>query len=495
MNQLLITECQQENAQLFEDVNDEIWQTPELRFKEHRSSAIQIETMEKLGFRIETNIGNLETAFMASAGGEMPNVVQSEASLIYAARCPQMDDLQGLFDKLRNIASGAALMTDTKVDVQLMNIYANVLPNETLSDIVWQNMQKVLPFGLTSEEEAYARSFTQSLPEELQTSLLSRAKNHGITYAPVDNYIENMQGIIQSVSNDVGNVSWVVPTAIFTLACYAQGTPGHSWQITAQGKSSIVHKGMHAASAIFALMLAGFIINKVSLAITSLLAMIALVLTGCIDGETALACFSNSNAILIVSIFIVAEGLSRTQMVKKFSNLIYKVSSGSERKILIGYVALTCLLAQFVSSAVAVFGIVFPIALSMCKNTNIKPSKIMFPIAVTAIATVDILPAGGGATLAAQYNGYLETYGYTEYLYGFMDFCKGRIPILLTVVLFAVFIIPRFAPEYEQQGTGTITGKNVKDREALSPTCLGKTLTAILLAQCFLGHRSCLHRL
>jgi len=45
-------------------------------------------------------------------------------------------------------------------------------------------------------------------------------------------------------STDVGDVSWVVPTVQARGATYAIGTPGHSWQLTAQGKSGIAHKGM-----------------------------------------------------------------------------------------------------------------------------------------------------------------------------------------------------------------------------------------------------------
>ena len=49
-------------------------------------------------------------------------------------------------------------------------------------------------------------------------------------------------------STDVGDVSWVVPTVQARVATHAIGTPGHSWQITAQGKSGQAKKGMvHAA--------------------------------------------------------------------------------------------------------------------------------------------------------------------------------------------------------------------------------------------------------
>jgi aminobenzoyl-glutamate utilization protein B len=51
-------------------------------------------------------------------------------------------------------------------------------------------------------------------------------------------------------STDVGTVSWVVPTVQARVATYAIGTPGHSWQLVAQGKLPAAHKGMiHAAKA------------------------------------------------------------------------------------------------------------------------------------------------------------------------------------------------------------------------------------------------------
>lgn len=54
-------------------------------------------------------------------------------------------------------------------------------------------------------------------------------------------------------STDVGDVSWVVPTAQIRGATHAIGTAGHSWQITAQGKAPAAHKGMvHAAKVLAA---------------------------------------------------------------------------------------------------------------------------------------------------------------------------------------------------------------------------------------------------
>ena len=53
-------------------------------------------------------------------------------------------------------------------------------------------------------------------------------------------------------STDVGTVSWVVPTVQMRGATYAIGTPGHSWQLVAQGKAPAAHKGMEHAAKVMA---------------------------------------------------------------------------------------------------------------------------------------------------------------------------------------------------------------------------------------------------
>jgi aminobenzoyl-glutamate utilization protein B len=53
-------------------------------------------------------------------------------------------------------------------------------------------------------------------------------------------------------STDVGTVSWVVPTVQMRGATFAIGTPGHSWQLVAQGKTPAAHKGMEHAAKVMA---------------------------------------------------------------------------------------------------------------------------------------------------------------------------------------------------------------------------------------------------
>ena len=102
--------------------------------------------------------------------------------------------------------------------------------------------------------------------------------------------------------------------------------------------------------AIFILMILGYMQNKVSKTVVALTAMVALVLTGCLEAKTALAGFSNSNTIVMATMFIVSEGLSRTQAVHKVSALVNKISKGSFSMILFGYVLITMLLSQISGS-------------------------------------------------------------------------------------------------------------------------------------------------
>ena len=134
---------------------------------------------------------------------------------------------------------------------------------------------------------------------------------------------------------------------------------------------------------IFLLVVISFLWNKISMGLTALIGMMLMVVTGCIDAETALAGFANSTTIMLATMFIVAAGFNKTQMVAKLSSLTKRVSGGSITKILLGYVLITALLGQFVPSAVAVFSIVFPLVTAVCDDLGISRSKIMSSFALS----------------------------------------------------------------------------------------------------------------
>ena len=116
---------------------------------------------------------------------------------------------------------------------------------------------------------------------------------------------------------------------------------------------------------IFVLTIASFLWGKISMALSALLSMMLLVITGCIDIKTALSGFSNSNTIIMACMFIISAGFSKTQMVAKLSRSVAKAAKGSFNRVLAGYVIVTFLIAQIVPSAMATFSIVFPLLLGV----------------------------------------------------------------------------------------------------------------------------------
>ena len=208
---------------------------------------------------------------------------------------------------------------------------------------------------------------------------------------------------------------------------------------------------------IFVMTLASYLINYFPMEITALGSMMLLVVTGCLKMETGLAGFANANAVLMAAMFVVAAGFNRTQMVNKLVKIIYKIGGGSFNKMLAGYILITCALTQVIPSPMVVFGIVMPMALTMCKQSGVNPSKAMFPLGIVAIGCCGILPIGANAVQYAKNNGFLETYKYTTYTMGFFDQMYARLPILVLVLVYAIFISPRLAPDI------TMGEKEVKD--------------------------------
>lgn len=101
---------------------------------------------------------------------------------------------------------------------------------------------------------------------------------------------------------------------------------------------------------------------------SALIAMMLLIITGCIDYETALSTFGSTTVITMASMYIVAAGLARTQMINKMSNTLLKATSGSFTKVLATYVIATTILGQFVPSIIATFVMVTPMIKNTCEK-------------------------------------------------------------------------------------------------------------------------------
>jgi len=174
-------------------------------------------------------------------GGDAPNVVPSEATVWYFVRGPSRKHVERITNWIRDIAEGAAIMTQTTVNERYLTGCYRFLPNETVSDAVWDNVQVAGPIDYTREERDQAVSLQKTLADEevektidnLPENDRARARDSALYGEPVETLKEG--GL--AGSSDVGDVSWIVPTAWLYATTYPVGTPAHSWQAVASSGS------------------------------------------------------------------------------------------------------------------------------------------------------------------------------------------------------------------------------------------------------------------
>ena len=185
------------------------------------------------------------------AGGIAPNVVQGKALSRYIVRAAELSTMREVAARVDDVARGAALMTGTKVDIRVLSAMSNLLGNTPLEKALHANLSRLGPPPFDAEDRAFAAKIQATVRQD---DVVSAHRRMGVpvTDAPLCDQIVPLEarGARMAGSTDVGDVSWAVPTVQARGATYAIGTPGHSWQLTAQGKTPAAHKGMvHVAKA------------------------------------------------------------------------------------------------------------------------------------------------------------------------------------------------------------------------------------------------------
>jgi aminobenzoyl-glutamate utilization protein B len=189
---------------------------------------------------------------VTNAGGTSPNVVQANAEVLYLIRAANGEEVKALYDRVCDVARGAALMTGCKLEIDFDKGCSNLVLNTTLNKLIHRHLSELagpsfdeadFEFAAQMQERALLAEDIESMGRSFgQAMRKPRPLFEGVApFNPDRDYPA-------SGSTDVGDVSWITPTAQCLTACYAFGTPAHSWQWVAQGKSSIAHKGMLLAA-------------------------------------------------------------------------------------------------------------------------------------------------------------------------------------------------------------------------------------------------------
>ena len=200
---------------------------------------------------------------ITNAGGASPNVVQAEAEVMYLMRAPQLTQARSLNQRVDDIARGAALMTGTTLEIQFIKAVSNVLPNKVLGKQLQKNFDELGAAQYDDADRALAAAMrdTMDQKDDYYTMLVNDIEDDALREALLEHANDPIYEEVlpyasretsSMASSDVGDVSWVCPTAQISAATMPAGTGMHSWQEVAVGKSSMAHKGMLQAARILA---------------------------------------------------------------------------------------------------------------------------------------------------------------------------------------------------------------------------------------------------
>ncbi|MCF2661538.1 amidohydrolase [Pseudoflavonifractor phocaeensis] len=199
---------------------------------------------------------------VTDTGGHSPNVVQSHAEVLYLIRSKTAPGARALYNRVCKIAQGAALMTETTVDVEFDKACSQVVPNHTIAKLFHDCMSQLGVPVHSEAERDYVKQFSATMPAEivandpgqLPPDYLAETRKALVQDHPDGEFILpfSAQESLVCASSDMGDVSCLVPLVQLQTACFAMGTQPHSWQWVAQGTSAFALHGTLYASQILA---------------------------------------------------------------------------------------------------------------------------------------------------------------------------------------------------------------------------------------------------
>lgn len=210
-----------------------------------RSSLDAVEAMNYMINMMREHIpADAKIHYVITQGGKAPNVVPDFAEVYYYVRHPNREVVMDLFERIRKASEGAAMGTETRTDFEIIGGTYDLLLNNALAACMQSNLLRIGGVRYTADELEFAKKIQSSFgfavdPVETASTIKPIRVNSGKTTG----------------STDVGDVSYTVPTVGLRAATWVPGTPAHSWQAVACGKTEIGAKGMMVAAKTMALTL------------------------------------------------------------------------------------------------------------------------------------------------------------------------------------------------------------------------------------------------
>lgn len=177
--------------------------------------------------------------YVITRGGNAPNVVPDFAEVFYYVRDFNVDILEDIWSRVLKTAEGAALGTGTRLEYEIIHGNRPVLANDVAQKIMYNNLKTIGGIDYDRKEKKFANEIYKTLRNpNLDLESASEVQPYGFRKG--------------KGSTDVGDVSWMVPTARLRVATWVPGTSAHTWQAVSAGGMSIGMKGMVNAAKVIA---------------------------------------------------------------------------------------------------------------------------------------------------------------------------------------------------------------------------------------------------
>jgi di/tricarboxylate transporter len=185
-----------------------------------------------------------------------------------------------------------------------------------------------------------------------------------------------------------------------------------------------------------------FSLERVSVDITTLLLLCALVLLGLLPIREAFAGLSSDIVIILAALFVLSGALIKTGVMENFGSAISRVAGTSRTRVLLLLMPATAFIAAFIHSTTTT-AVFLPAVLGLCKKSRLNPSQILIPFAFASMMGGTCTLLASSTTIAAS--GYLATAGIRPI--GLFEFLPVGLAVVGTGILYMVLVGARFLPE------------------------------------------------
>jgi aminobenzoyl-glutamate utilization protein B len=186
-------------------------------------------------------------------GGDQPNVVPRNASVWYYFREIDYPHIKELWDIGNKMAEGAALMTNTKWSSRILGTAWPRHMNKPTAETVHENIKRVGLPTWSDADQTLAKALQKELGNATQPGLAMKIDDLGGPVRPEDN-----RG---GGSDDIGDISWNMPTVTLRYPANIPGLPGHNWSSAIASATPIAHKGVVAGAKVQAMTILDFMMK------------------------------------------------------------------------------------------------------------------------------------------------------------------------------------------------------------------------------------------